>query len=164
MEAFGLIVDDHGKDLDLVMDAPRISEVVTFEPYTAVVTPPKPLSQRNRRKGNSKNTSETETLPGLFEPLEIYEKYLAFKLEEDKRAQELDMFEVNRDIIKVRGREPYIMVQGDGTILVETASAEESKKLQALSHLNGSMTKCYPHKRLNQWGYSIHSPIKVLRR
>ena len=90
--------------MDMVTEASKTSGVRTLDPYTLRCTPSKPLPQRNRRKFHSKNISEIETLPGVFEHQASYEKYLTFKLAEDKRAQELDMFEANREITDACGR------------------------------------------------------------
>ena len=133
----GPYVDDQRHEsMDMVTEASGTSGVVTLKPYTPRCTPSKPLPQRNRRKFSRKSSSEIETLPGVFEHLASYEKYLTFKLAEDKRAQELDMFEANREITDACGREPDITIQSDGTLLIEAISSEESRKLQALSLLN----------------------------
>ena len=134
------------------MDSRKGSGVATLAPYIPLggTKAPKPLPQRNWRKAHNQNCNGMETFPGVFEDPVSYGKYLTFKLAEDKRAQELDMFDANREIIEACGREPDIIVQSDGTLLIEAISSEESRKLQALSLLNGNNAKCYPHKTLNQ--------------
>ena len=152
MATLGSSIDDLRSVRTSTLDSRKGSRVATLEPYIPLggTKVPKPLPQRNRRKIHNQNGNGIETFPGVFEHPVSYEKYLTFKLAEDRRAQELDMFEANREIIDACGREPDIMVQSDGTLLIEAISSEESRKLQALSLLNGNSAKCYPHKTLNQ--------------
>lgn len=65
-----------------------------------------------------------EIVPGTFVP-SYYKKLLTFEIE-GKGISDLDIFEVHRVIVKCLGREPKILTQADGGLLVEVASSGES--------------------------------------
>ena len=147
METPGLFVADHTLPLkDSDMKSSKSSGMVTLEPFV-----PDPLPQRRRRKNTRINykENECEIMPGIFEPVN-YNKFLTLRFDDDKRAQDLDMFTIEKVINEVCGREPNITFQGDGSLLIEVATPEESLKLQGLALLDGISAKCAPHKSLNQ--------------
>ena len=114
--------------------------------------PAKSLSQRSRKRrednGTINQSNRLEILPGVFEALD-YSKFLVVKLDDEKRFQDMDMFEVNEEIASICEREPNIVRQSDGSLLIEVTSLEESKKLQSLTLLSGSSARCFPHRTLN---------------
>ena len=91
---------------------------------------PDPLPQRNRRNKRTNPTflgSEFEVLPGLFEPTS-YRRYLTMKFD-NQGAEDADMFKICREITTICGREPKMLFQSDGSVLIEVASPEDSEKL-----------------------------------
>ena len=130
------------------------SSVVTMRPYA----PPKSVHQRtvNKKGGNKKNPNKIEVLPGIYES-NSYEKYLSFSLENEQKLENLDIFDVHREIVNCIGREPKISPRGDATLLIEAATPEESEKLQKLKIINGNGAKCVPHKTLNQSKGTVYS-------
>ena len=151
----GSTVDDHmHPSKNLALDSSQGSGLATLEPYI-----PDPLPQRkgNNRKGNNV-VRGYEVMPGVFEPTN-YDRFLSLKFDDDKRAQDLDMFNIEKEIVNACGREPNILFQHDGSLLIEVSSLEESLKLQALNTLDGTSTKCSPHKSLNQCRGVIRSTL-----
>ena len=128
--------------------------VATMSPYA----PPKSARQRTllKKGDNKKNPSQTEVLPGIFES-NSYEKYLTFSFENEQKLENLDIFDVHREIVNCIGREPKISPRGDSTLLIEAATPEESLKLQKLKNINGNGAKCVPHKTMNQCKGTIYS-------
>ena len=161
METPPFIPDDQMlESTDMVMKAPRTSEVVTFEPFYPGFPISKPLPQRSRRnrKSNSKclENSGIEILPGLFESAN-YSRYLSLKFDE-KRAEDVDMFRICKEITSICGREPKMSFQNYGTLLVKCTSREESERLLSLELMNGTKANCTPHRYLNQCRGVIRSP------
>ena len=138
-------VDDQTR---IQKDLSKGSSVITLDPYV-----PDPLPQRGERnKGHpklKKNVNSYEILPGHYESTSYY-KFFVVKPDEGRRIQDLDMFTVYDEIVSAIGREPKIMTQGDGSLLIETASTQENEKLQSLTSLDGISVKCAPHRSLNQ--------------
>ena len=150
METSGPSGDDLGADMDLSMENSG-SSIVTMEPFNI---PNRRLHSRRNFKIN--NASKTEILPGVME-CNAFEKYLVVKLEDERTMRDLDMFDVHDEILKCCGREPKMSYQGDGTLLIESSSPEESRKLQSLSSIKGIQAHCLPHRTLNQVKGVIHS-------
>ena len=75
----------------------------------------------------------------------------------DRKIDELDIFDVHEEIVKCCGREPKIALQNDESLLIETSSPEESKKLLTLKSVSGLKAKCSPHTTFNQARGVIHS-------
>ena len=156
MDKPDLSVDDQlTSSMDPASDSAS-SSVVTLEPYAGYkINKSLPLPQRKGRNNLSVNTTgnnitgKREILPGVFEPV-CYSKFLTLALGDDRKFSSTDLFQVNRDIIKCIGRQPKISRVGDGELLVEVSSPEESEKLQKLTKVNGCKTNCAPHKLLNQ--------------
>ena len=137
----------------------KSSMVATMSPYV----PPKSVRQRTllNKKGNKKDVNQVEVLPGIFE-CNSYEKYLSFSLENDQKMENMDIFEVHREIVNCIGREPKISPRGDSTLLIEAATPEESAKLQKLKSISGNGAKCVPHKTMNQCKGTIYSTELLL--
>ena len=129
------------------------SGVATLEPYlpaSGTSGVPRRKSNYTRNGNSNKNDfSRIEVLPGIFE-CNSYEKYLTIELDSDRKAEELDIVDVHEEIVKCCGREPKIVLQNDGSLLVETSSPEESKKLLTLKSVSGLKAKCSPHTLFNQ--------------
>ena len=146
-------VDDQillSKDSD--HDSLKSSGVVTLEPYV-----PKPLPQRNNRRLKRNDlckNKESEILPGVFEDYS-YDRYLTIELPKD---QDKDIFAVYKDIVQCCGRKPVIYPQGNGRLMIETASPDESARLLSITSLGGSEAKCTPDISLNQSKGLIYAP------
>ena len=149
-------VDDHTLFLkDLANKSLKRSSLATLEPYVSY-----PLPQRNNQRARKvvskviNNASGLEIMPGVFED-QSYDKYLTINMPRD---QVNDIFDVQRDIISCCGRKPKIYSQGNGRLMVEAASREESTKLLALSSLGGKEAICMPDPSLNQSKGIIYAP------
>ena len=119
--------------------------MATLQPFI-----PDPLPQRNRRNKRTNPTflvSEFEVLPGLFEPTS-YSRYLTLKFD-NQRAEDSDMFKICREITTICGREPKMLFQNYGSVLIEVVSPDESEKLQSLEIITGIKANCSPHKFMN---------------
>ena len=55
-------------------------------------------------------------------------------------------------------KEPKIRFQGDGSLLIEVSSPEESERLMKMSKLVGLNVKCIPHPTFNQCRGVIYAP------
>ena len=129
---------------DLPTEFSKSPVVATLQPYVA-----NSLSQRIIKNSRAKpRKNEFEIMPGIFEPVS-FNKFLTLKFEDDKRAQDLDMFAIEKQIVAACGREPNIMFQSDGSLLIEVMSPEEGCKLQGLAIIDGIAARCTPHKSLN---------------
>ena len=129
------------------------SNVVTLKPFSPPV-----LSVRQRRKGmnssNNEKNSMHERLPGLYEPA-AYTKFLTLDFK-DKKLDDVDIFEVNREITQCIRTQPKISPQGNGALVIEVSSPEESEKLQKLK-LTTINSKCIPHITLNKCKGVVYS-------
>ena len=134
----------------------KSSGVVTMEPYLPDID----SKRHNNRRGNLtyKNKVNSETLHDLFEPA-YFIRYLTLRYDDDQRIQNSDFFEIHREIINTLGREPKIVFQGNGSVLVEVTSLEEKEKLLSLTALTGKPAKCAPHKSMNQSKGVIRAPL-----
>ena len=145
-----------------VMDPPsdfslqKSSSIFTLKPFIPDSATSGSVSRRkdkNHRVKNSNrnrpNVNQVEILPGVYES-NVYKKFLTLSLENEKRIDDIDIFEVHRDIVSCIGREPKISTMNSGSLLVEVASHEESEKLQKMKRLNGTEAKCVPHPSMNQ--------------
>ena len=99
-----------------------------------------------------------EIIPGIFEPTN-FNRYLTVRFDNGKRAQDLDFLEIGKEIMQACVKEPKIMFQGDGTLLIETLSPEDSLAVQNLTSLNGNSSQCSPHQRMNQCRGVIRSTL-----
>ena len=66
-----------------------------------------------------------------------------------KSITDLDIFDVHRTLVKVCGREPKVIPQGDGSIVVVVSSPEESSRLRSLTSVPGAEVSCSPHATMN---------------
>ena len=129
------------------------SNVVTLMPFS-----PPAFSVRQRKKrtnvSNIEKNSMYERLPGLYEPA-AYSKFLTLDFK-DKKLDDVDIFELNREITECIKTQPKISPQGDGALVIEVSSPEESEKLQKLK-LNTINSKCIPHVTLNKCKGVVYS-------
>ena len=146
-------VDEYGKKLDISLNAQKVSLVVTTRPF--IPTNSSQASRKMNFRNNKKTAENIEILPGLFES-NSYEKYLTFGIE-NTDINDVDILDLHREIVKCIGREPKITNQRNGTLLIETSSAEESAKLKALDCFKGIKASCTPHSTLNQCKGVIYS-------
>ena len=77
----------------------------------------------------SKTPHCIESLPGVFVQ-DSYEKFLVIKLSDGSSIRDLNAFHVMRDIVNVCGRNPKVMPQADGSLMIEVKSAAESNKIK----------------------------------
>ena len=152
-----LVDDQMLSPRNLAKGPSETSGVATFEPYVPSIDHKK---RKNIKGGKlvSKNKVHCETLPGLFETAN-YIQYLTLEYEDDQRIQNSDFFEIHRQIVSTLGREPKIVFQGNGSVLVEVTSLEEKENLLSLTTLNGKSAKCAPHKLMNQSKGVIRAPL-----
>ena len=91
METFAPFDDDLTLSLkDLPTDSSKNPGVATLQPFI-----PDPLPQRSKNSRVKARVNEFETLPGIFEPAS-FSKFLTLKFDNDKRAQDLDMFTIEK--------------------------------------------------------------------
>ena len=157
MDCLGPSVDDQTlPSQNLPKESSKTPGVATFEPYLPAVDPKKSWT----KNGNFeyRNKRNREILPGLSVPT-YYIQYLTIKHDDDQRMQNSDFFEIHRQIVTAIGREPKIVFQGDGSVLVEVTSLEEKEKLLSLTAINGRSAKCAPHKLMNQCKGVIRAPL-----
>ena len=103
----------------------------------------------------NQNASTYEVMPGIFEN-HSYDKYLTIDIKQGDQVN--DIFDAHRDIIACCGRKPNIYPQGNGRLMIEAASPDESAKLQALSSLGGKEAIVSPDLSLNQSKGIIYAP------
>ena len=146
--------DDPGMELD--MATATTSGVATLEPYLPDIESKKHTNKRGNL--TYKNKANSEALHDLSGP--VYSiRYLTLRYDDDQRMQNSDFFEIHREIINTLGREPKIVFQGNGSVLVEVTSLEEKEKLLSLTALTGKPAKCAPHKSMNQSKGVIRAPL-----
>jgi hypothetical protein len=90
-----------------------------------------------------------ETLPGVFVQ-DNFEKYLVIKLSDGSSFRDLNAFHVMRDIVKVCGRNPKVMPQADGSLMIEAKNADESNKIKEIENLASCAVTIKSHDTLNQ--------------
>ena len=156
------IVDDlSGMDKDNGTDNSG-SSIVTLEPYTSL----------NKGKGGAKSKNQIrnpvgnvdkrekfkkmEIIPGVYEIVN-YDKFLILEFEEG-RHETVNVFKANREIIALCGGQPKIRPQGNGSLLIETSSPEQSEKLQTIKILDGHQVKCISHPVFNQSRGVVYAP------
>ena len=137
------------------------SNIATLEPYSAYLDSKSKKVQEKKKDRVENNDRKVkyrrmEILPGHYEVVN-YEKFLILEVE-NGRHENLNIFKANREIIQVCGGQPKILPQGDGSLLVETSSPEQSKKLQEIKSLDGHNVKCFSHPIFNQCRGVIYAP------
>ena len=150
-------VNNNGANLDLPKKNASKSSIATLRPYNPDSTGAGPKKKNNRNKTKSLNGNQIEILPGVYED-NAYTKFLTFSFENDQSLNELDIFDVHREIVTCIGREPKISQESEGKLLIEVSSPEESNKLQDLNNVTGKKIKCIPHISLNQSRGVIYAP------
>ena len=150
------LVDDHGMETDLAMNNSG-SSIATLEPYSSPVlgNPEKRLKLREKRNEKVNKREMIQILPGVFE-LISYDKFLVIEFE--NLVGNVNPFKANKEIMSICGKEPKIRTQGDGSLLIEVTSPEESGKLMKMTKLVGHNVKCIPHPTFNQCRGVIYAP------
>ena len=77
---------------------------------------------------------------------------------ENGKLENINVFKANREIIQICGSQPKILPQGDGSLLIETTSPEQSEKLKLIGTLDGHTVKCFSHPVFNQCRGVIYAP------
>lgn len=154
--SFDPIEDDPGVVTDLVMDT-STSKIVTLEPFSSPVlgNPQKRLKLKERTNEKVNKSGRMQILPGIFE-LVSYNKFLLLQFE--NLIGNINPFKAYKEIACLCGREPKIRSQGDGSLLIEASSPEESEKLMKMTKLVGNDVKCLPHPIFNQCRGVIYAP------
>ena len=144
-----------GTDLDMDLDKRNLgSSIATLEPYSSPI--------RNKNVSMRKPLRRTETLnkiqilPGLYE-LVSYNKFLILRIDSEEHVK-INVFKGNREIAQHCGSEPKILPQGDGSLLIEASSPEQSEALLKMTKLTGIKVQCYPHPTFNQCRGVIYAP------
>lgn len=103
-------------------------------------------SKQGSRNVSVPQGSQAGVLPNLFASV-CFEKYIVVKSVDDRSINDLDFFKYT--MVKVCGREPKALPQGDGSLLVEVFSPEESLLLRTLTSVSGAEVSCFPHVAMN---------------
>ena len=141
--------DDLRPSMDI--DAKTTSKgpsVLTLEPFSSHVRPSRHSYQRKHKEKQIGQTTQHEILPGIFEPVQ-FRQFLMMRFD-NKRIQDLDLFNVYKEIVLRCERKPKLTPQNDGGLLVEVSSLKDSETILSLSVLDGVETKSSPHVTLNQ--------------
>ena len=138
---------DHSLEMDMDLNiSNKVSSVLTLEPFSPHG---RPFGHSFQRKQiNRKHPAQNEILPGVFEPAQ-YRKFLKIKFD-DKNVQDLDLFNVYKEIVTKCEKKPKLAPQNDGGLLVEVSSLKDSENLLTISLINGVKATCSPHLTLNQ--------------
>ena len=115
----------------------------------------KRLQAREKRNEFMKKRDRMQILPGVFE-LISYNKFLVIQFE--NLVGNINPFKANKEIVSLCGREPKIRSQGDGSLVIEVSSPEESERLMEMTKLVGHNVKCIPHPTFNQCRGVIYAP------
>ena len=150
------LVDDHGMETDLAMNSSG-SNIVTLEPYSSPILDKreKRSKLKDRRHENVDKRQMMQILPGVYE-LISYDKFLLLQIE--NLVGNINPFKACKEIVSICGKEPKIRSLGDGNLLVEVSSPEESDKLMKITKLVGHDVKCTPHPTFNQCRGVIYAP------
>ena len=137
------------------------SNIMTLEPYLAHVnSEPKSVLEKKKERVENDNKKvkyrKMEILPGHYEVVN-YEKFLILEVD-NGRHENLNIFKANREIIQICGGQPKILLQGDGSLLIETSSPVQSQKLKDIKLLDGHNVKCVSHPFFNQCRGVVYAP------
>ena len=161
----GGTVDDIGLDIGKIplatsapekvipMDTAGSSNIVTLEPYSS----PSLNRDGNIGKKKLKNVNQMmQIVPGVYE-LVSYNKFLLLEIE-DNRIENVNVFKAHREIVKLCGSQPKIRPQGDGRLLIEVSSPEQSTNLLSLNKFLGLNARVFPHPIYNQCRGVVYAP------
>ena len=155
-------LDDDLKDTDMDLGTGISgSNIMTLEPYLAHVnSEPKSVLEKKKERVENDNKKvkyrKMEILPGHYEVVN-YEKFLILEVD-NGRHENLNIFKANREIIQICGGQPKILLQGDGSLLIETSSPVQSQKLKDIKLLDGHNVKCVSHPFFNQCRGVVYAP------
>ena len=147
MASFSFLADDLSMDLDMAKTTPG-SSIVTMEPFSSPVrdNPEKHFKVKEKKSANL-DKKMMQVLPGVYE-LVSYNKFLILQFE--NLVGNINPFKANKELVSICGKEPKIRSQGDGSLLIEASSLDESEKLLKTTKLVGHDMKCIPHPTFNQ--------------
>ena len=77
---------------------------------------------------------------------------------EEGQSKNVNVFQANREILEICGSQPKIRPQGNGSLLIETSSPEQSQKLKQMTTLDGIAIKCFSHPIFNQCRGVVYAP------
>ena len=122
----------------------KSKDIMTYEPYL-------PAHSKGHRKGKFiKRSLSNEQICELSD----YDKYLTLEMD----SENLEIFAVHKDIVKLFGRKPKISPQNKNKIIVCTESRDESENLKSLSVIGGASVSCKSHYNMNHSKGIIYAP------
>ena len=83
-----------------------------------------------------------QVMPGVYE-LISYNKYLILEVE-NNIIENLNIFKAYRKIVHICGSQPKIRSQGDGRLLLEVSSLEQSANLLSMTRFLGHNVRVFP--------------------
>ena len=151
-------------DVDLCMESELSSDtsttnVATLNPYTfpdldQSKKDPSGISLKGK-SGSSRKANMIQIFPGKYE-IVSYNKFLVLRF--DDLTRPVNPFEANKEIINICGNSPKIRPQGDGSLVIEVSSPDESERLLKVTKLQGHKVSCIPHPTYNQSRGVIYAP------
>ena len=72
--------------------------------------------------------------------------------------ENLNIFKAYREIVRICGSQPKIRPQGDGRLLLEVSSLEQSANLLSMTRFLGHNVRVFPHPIYNQCRGVIYAP------
>ena len=76
----------------------------------------------------------------------------------DDLTRPVNCFKANKEIINICGNSPKVRPQGDGSLVIEISSPDESERLLKVTKLHGHKVSCIPHPTYNQSKGVIYAP------
>ena len=135
------------------------TNVATLDPYTF---PDLDQSKKDQsgislkgKSGNSRKGNMIQIFPGKYE-IVSYNKFLLLRF--DDLTRPVNPFKANKEIINICGNSPKIRPQGDGSLVIEVSSPDESERLLKVTKVHGHKVSCIPHPTYNQSRGVIYAP------
>ena len=94
------------------------------------------------KSGSSRKVNVIQILPGKYE-IVSYNKFLVLRF--DDLTRPVNPFKANKEIINICGNSPKIRPQGDGSLVIEVSSPDESERLLKVTKVHGHKVSCIPH-------------------
>ena len=151
-------------DVDLCVESELSSDtstsnVATLNPYTfpgmdQSKKDPSGISLKGK-SGSSRKGNMIQIFPGKYD-IVSYNKFLVLRFHDLIRP--VNPFKANKEIINICGNSPKICPQGDGSLVIEVSSPDESERLLKVTKLHGHKVSCIPHPTYNQSKGVIYAP------
>ena len=120
------------------------SSISTLEPYTPF----------NVKAGKRSKFMKGNAISLVNFTNDNYDKYLTLEIKGD----DVDIFAIHKDIIKLCGKPPKISPQSSNKIIICSESKEVSEKLKNLSSMGGASVECKSNYALNHSKGFIYAP------